>query len=277
MQHEATAWQSVVRAPLPGRTHRPRPNGLTMVIDKGLSLGETAGLLDLAGAYVDYWKLPFGTSSLYPPPLLAEKIRLCRRHGMEVYPGGTFLEVAIWQGRLEPFLDWVVGCGFTAVEVSDGTVPLSREERQRAIREAVQRGLTVLTEIGKKDPRERLSAVAIRRAVEEDLAAGASRILVEGRESGQGVGIYDAQGNIQPEELAKIVASVPDLSRIMFEAPMKSQQEALILRFGPNVNLGNIPPQEILALEALRSGLRADTLRACLEQSQEGMESGATT
>jgi phosphosulfolactate synthase len=264
MQVERKAWDGVVDPPLGGRTVRPRHEGLTMVIDKGLSVDATEALLDLVADYVDLWKLPFGTSAFYSESLLSRKIEACRRHGLDVYPGGTFLEVALWQGRLEPFLDRAAALGFTAIEVSDGTIPLTPADRRRAIREARARGFRVVSEVGKKEPGERISLAAIRRAVEEDLAAGAERIIVEGRESGEGVGIYDAHGNIQEDELAKIVAVLPSLACVIWEAPRKSQQEELIRRFGPNVNLGNIPPEEVLALEALRTGLRADTLRAAL-------------
>ncbi|MHB8947264.1 MAG: phosphosulfolactate synthase [Bacillota bacterium] len=258
------AWGGLVTPPLGGRSRPPRRAGVTMVIDKGMGLGETAGLLELAADYIDFWKLPFGTSAFYPEPALRKKLEMMRAANIKCYPGGTFLEVAIWQDRLEPFLRKGLDLGFTAMEVSDGTIPLLPEERERAIRLACELGFTVLSEVGKKDPRERIPWETMRRIIQDDLATGVKYVIVEGREMGRGVGIYGEAGQIIDEEVSKVLSAVRDPSLIVWEAPLKSQQEQLILRFGPNVNLGNVTPQEILALEALRTGLRADTLRASL-------------
>ena len=258
------AWHDVIRDPLADRSVKPRSDGRTMVIDKGMGLRPTEDLLAIASDYIDYWKLPFGTSALYPPDLLREKVALIRRFGVHVYPGGTFLEIAVLQDRLGPFIDRVAQLGFDAAEVSDGTVPIAAAKRREAIHLARAAGLVVLTEVGRKDPDERLGALQIHRTIVEDLAAGAEQIIVEGRESGRGVGIYDAQGEIAEEELLKVMRAAGDIHRLIWEAPMKSQQQELIHRFGTNVSLGNVPPQEILALECLRRGLRADTLRFAL-------------
>ncbi len=258
------AWFDVIFDPLGERSVKPRADGRTMVIDKGMGLGPTADLLQIASSYIDYWKLPFGTSALYPTDILREKIALIRRHGVRVYPGGTFLEIAILQDRLPAFIDRVADLGFDAAEVSDGTVPIAPAKRREAIHVARAAGLVVLTEVGRKDPEERLGALQIHRTIVEDLAAGAEQIIVEGRESGKGVGIYDKEGEIAEEELLKVMRAAGDIHRLIWEAPLKSQQQELIHRFGTNVSLGNVPPEEILALECLRRGLRADTLRYAL-------------
>ncbi len=258
------AWHDVIGDPLGDRSVKPRTDGRTMVIDKGMGLGQTEDLLAIACEYIDYWKLPFGTSALYPPDILREKIALIRRYGVHVYPGGTFLEIAILQDRLPAFIDRVAELGFDGAEVSDGTVTISPAKRREAVRLARAAGLLVLTEVGRKDPEERLGALQIHRTIMEDLAAGAEQIIVEGRESGKGVGIYDTEGEIAEEELLKIMRAAGDIHRLIWEAPLKSQQQELIHRFGVNVSLGNVPPAEILALECLRRGLRADTLRYAL-------------
>lgn len=254
-------YERYINPPMAGRTAKPRTSGVTMVIDKGLGITQTRDLFDLAGRYVDYWKLPFGTAHFYPTEILKKKIALCRAYDMDVYPGGTYLEVAIVQGALERFLDRSAELGFTAIEVSDGTVTLAPLERRNAITQARSRGFKVVSEVGKKDTQQKLVYQQVHREIEEDLAAGVSHIIVEGRESGTNVGIYNDKGAIQEDELTKIVNGVKDLSVILWEAPLKTQQEELIVRFGPNVNLGNIPTGEIIALEALRNGLRADTLK----------------
>ncbi len=262
-------WQRVVEDPIPGRLAAPRRRGWTMVIDKGMSLADTRGLTEVAGGYIDLWKLPFGTSGLYPERVLKAKVACLLQQGIDVYPGGTFLEIALLQGHLERFYEACREVGFTAVEVSDGTIPLAARERRLAISTAVDFGFVVFSEVGKKDPGEHIPALALRRIMEADFEAGVRGIIVEGRESGQGVGIYDQSGSILEDELTKIVNACPAPDRLIWEAPQKTQQEELIVRFGPNVNLGNIPPGEILALEALRRGLRADTLRHALPGAPE--------
>ncbi|MBE3589811.1 MAG: phosphosulfolactate synthase [Firmicutes bacterium] len=254
------AWDGVCVHPIGGRSAKPRRAGVTMVIDKGLGLESTRELLSLAGDYIDFIKLGFGTSAFYDAELLRAKIRLIRGHGVHVYPGGTFLEVAELQSATEAFLDRAEALGFDFVEVSDGTLAIAPERRRRIIAAALERGLGVLTEVGKKHPADRQPLEVQRRQVREDLASGARYVIVEARESGVGVGIYDDDGRIDRAALEAFETAAPP-ERLIWEAPLKSQQEALIERFGPNVNLGNIHPQEVLALEALRVGLRGDTLR----------------
>ena len=148
---EAKSWRRVVTFPLPGRVAKPRDYGLTMVMDKGIGLLTTGEIMEMAAEYVDYWKLTFGTSAFYPAKILRKKIELLRSFGMEVYPGGTFFELAYFQGKLEAYLETAVELGFTAVEVSDGTVQFDRAKRKTAIRRARELGLKVLSEVGRKE------------------------------------------------------------------------------------------------------------------------------
>lgn len=258
------AWEAVLADPLPGRSRKPRRRGLSLVIDKGMGLTETADLLELAGDYLDYVKLGFGTSALYERILLERKIELLRARHVGVYPGGTLLEAALLQGRLDRFVAHARALGFTALEVSDGTIELSPEDRARAIAAGLAAGLTVFTEVGKKDTAAQPPLSCLHEQLCRDLEQGASHVVVEGRESGKGVGIYDARGEVDEPGLEELIAGLTDPSVVIWEAPLKNQQERLIARFGPDVNLGNLPPHEILAVEALRRGLRGDTLRLCL-------------
>jgi phosphosulfolactate synthase len=148
--------------------------------------------------------------------------------------------------------------------VSDGTIQLDPRLRREAIELGLSRGLRVVTEVGKKDALERLPPAVLHAQVADDLTAGADRVIIEARESGQGVGIYDDRGTVREVELEQILQGVASPDRLVWEAPLKNQQAELILRFGPNVNLGNIPPADCLAVEALRVGLRGDTLRTCM-------------
>jgi len=150
------------------------------------------------------------------------------------------------------------------MEVSDGTVDLPLEERRRLIEMAREAGFSVMTEVGKKEAGQLLKPAEAIRLIQLDLEAGAAKVIVEGRESGRRAGLYDADGSIRTDDLEALLSGVPDPSRLMWEAPLKQQQEAWIRRFGPNVSLGNIPPGDVLALEALRRGLRGDTLRLTL-------------
>ena len=256
------AWAGILDFPYTDRTEPPRRRGLTMVIDKGIGLTDTRDLLELAGDYVDQIKLTFGTSAFYGTRLLRQKIELIKSYGVDVYPGGTFLELALLQGKLEAYLERSRDLGFTGIEVSDGTITIDADERERVIRRVREAGFgLVVSEVGKKDPRDRVPDLHLWTQVEADLAAGSDIVVVEGRESGQGVVIYDDQGNILEDELGEMVSHVSDPGRLLWEAPKKAQQQQLILRFGPNVNLGNIAPGDVLALEALRVGVRGDTLR----------------
>ncbi|MDI6709389.1 MAG: phosphosulfolactate synthase [Thermoanaerobacterales bacterium] len=259
-------WREMVAFPLPGRSRKPRRRGLTMVLDKGLGLGETKDLLEIAEEHIDFIKLGFGTSALYADGVLREKIELVRRYGVDIYPGGTFLEIAAAQGKLAQFLWLARDLGFTAVEVSDGTIAMDPADRVDAIRRARDLGLTVLTEVGKKDPRATVSSAELADQALNDLNAGADWVIVEAREFGKNVVIYDQAGRLKPGVLESFLGVIPDSTKVIWEAPLKDQQQELILRFGPDVNLGNIPPQEILSLEALRVGLRGDTLRFCMSR-----------
>lgn len=254
------SWRNIVNYPLGDRSAKPRDKGLTMVIDKGLGLRELRDLLDVAGPYLDLLKLGFGTSLLYPESLLKAKIELCRTYNVKIYPGGTLMEIALQQNHYEAYLAQAQKLGFETIEISDGTISLTPALRQACLKQAVQAGFTVLTELGKKNPQEVLSPEYLEKQSRKDLANGAWKVIMEARDSGKGIGIYDQQGQIQEEKLEHLLKGLPDHAQIIWEAPLKNQQVSLIQRLGSEVNLGNIQPHDLLALEALRTGLRNDTL-----------------
>ncbi|MGB8957033.1 MAG: phosphosulfolactate synthase [Tumebacillaceae bacterium] len=259
------AWDDILSDPLPGRITKPRTDsGLTMLIDSGLGLRETVDLVELAGSYIDFVKLGFGTSKLYPATVLRQKIELLQQQGIEVYPGGTFLEASILQGKWSEFLNRCFELGFRTVEVSDGTISLSADLRRKIITTACERGFKVITEVGKKETDARLSIAYQLEQIRADLDNGAYKVIIEGRESGKSVGLFDADGAILRDEFDQLIERVESTEQLIWEAPLRSQQEELIRAFGPNVNLGNINPRDIIALEALRVGLRSDTLRYTL-------------
>ena len=257
-------WEGLWQSPLTGRNQKPRQNGVTMLIDKGLTLAATRDLLDLNALFIDFIKLSFGTTALYPPDYLRRKLALVKEFGIDLYPGGTFFEVAFWKGQAVPYLKKLMALGFESVEISDGTIELTPLERLTAIRTAQEIGLRVITEVGKKDASAQPEVKVLVNTALADLEAGASWVIIEARESGQGIGIYDQQGRVITDELALISQQLP-LDRVIWEAPLKGQQAHLINTFGVNVNLGNIPPAEIMALEALRLGYRSDTWKSVIQ------------
>jgi phosphosulfolactate synthase len=255
------AWEGVIDWPVPERARKPREQGWTMVIDKGLGLHGIDDLMQVAAPVVDVVKLTFGTSAFFTHDVLKEKVRTITAHGVHCMPGGTFQEVAVWQHRLDQYLDRAHVLGFDTIEISDGTIELDREARAEAIRKAVAAGFRVLSEVGKKDPSDAQPMALLAEEVNADLDHGAFMVIMEAREAGKGVGIYDASGLPKEAEIDAFLKGVRDPSRVLWEAPLGPQQKYLVLRFGPNVNLGNIPPEDVLALEALRCGLRGDTLK----------------
>lgn len=258
------AWHSVVALPETRRLAKPRSNGMTMVIDKGLGLSETRDLLEMAADHIDFLKIAFGSSALYSSHLMKEKIALAKAYNVEVYPGGTLFEIAVFQNRVSEFLERARELGFTYIEVSEGTIDLPPKERQLFIKQALRAGFGVLSEIGKKDPTIKIDP---KRAVEqifEDLDNGASKVIIEGRDSGKGVGIYNDQGGVNDRMLHDLVEGVQDYTKIIIEAPQTSQHNYLLINLGPNVNLGNVQPHDVLTLESTRVGLRGDTLKQCL-------------
>jgi len=240
---------------LPARAVKPRGAGITHVLDRGLPLEQCADLLAAGGAYVDVWKFGWGIS--YLDPNLAAKLDLLAGHRVLACPGGTLLEIAWAQGRAAAFFDWARGCGFPCVEVSAGTMPMTPAQKQDLIAEAACHFI-VLAEVGAKDPAAEMLPEQWAAAVSDDLEAGATWVLAEGRASGT-VGLYAPSGAVRAD-IVEALAGVVDPGLIVFEAPREDQQAWLVRRFGPDVNLANVAPADALGLETLRLSLRADTL-----------------
>lgn len=249
---------------LPARTSKPRAVGLTHVLDKGVSPQEVATIASRAGGGIDLWKFGWGTAYLEPD--VPEKIATLARHAIRACVGGTLLEIAWGQGRSEACLAWAAEAGFPCVEVSNGAVAMPLREKRRLIATAAER-FVVLAEVGSKDPDAAVAAGAWADEVAGDLEAGATWVLTEGRESGT-VGLYEPDGSVRVEVVETLVARV-GLSRLIFEAPRKDQQAWFINRFGSEVNLGNVVLDDAIGVEALRLGLRADTIRLSVPSDVE--------
>jgi phosphosulfolactate synthase len=239
---------------LPERSVKPRERGLTHVLDRGLSLAEVDGLAEVAGAAVDVVKLGWGTAVVTAN--LEAKLSRYREYGIPVVLGGTLTELAIRDGRLDALVDWLGELGVAHVEISDGTIAMESKRKCDLIARLAQ-DFTVFSEVGSKDAQEIMAPYRWVEQIEAELAAGAWKVICEARESGD-AGIFRADGEVRMGLIDEIAHAV-DPTRILFEAPRKDQQVWFLRRFGREVNLGNIPPGDVLSLETLRLGLRADT------------------
>ena len=241
---------------LPRRSAKPRDEGITHVLDRGLSLTDVDGLVEVAGDYVDLVKLGWGTA--VATRNLEAKLERYREHGIPVVLGGSLTELAIAQGRLDRLIAWVRELGLTHFEISDGTIALEPHRKVELIARLAE-DFTVLSEVGSKDDTGAITPPYLWVAqMRDELAAGAWKVIAEGRESGS-AGIFRPTGEVREGLIGEIVHDV-DPARILFDAPRKEQQVWFVKRFGPDVNLGNIAVDDVLALETLRLGLRSDTM-----------------
>jgi phosphosulfolactate synthase len=245
---------------LPERSEKPRQQGLTHVLDRGLSLAEVDGLAEVAGDYVDVVKLGWGTA--VATGNLKPKLDRYRQHEIPVMLGGTLTELAIAQNRLEQLIDWLRELELRHVEVSDGTIELRHDDKLELIAR-LSSEFTVLSEVGSKDDTRIMAPYRWVEQIERELAAGAWKVIAEARESGTS-GIFRHDGEVRMGLIDEIVHSVAP-SQIVFEAPQKDQQVWFVRRFGADVNLGNIPPEDVLSLETIRLGLRSDTASSVYE------------
>ena len=225
------------------------------MIDRGLSLAEVAGLLEVAGDIVDVVKLGWGTALVSAN--LKPKLDLYAASEIPVVLGGTLTELAIRQGRVEGLVGWLHELGLRHVEVSDGTIAVEREVKRELIKR-LSGEFTVLAEVGSKDADFIMAPYVWVEQIERDLEAGAWKVIAEARESGN-AGIYRASGEVRTGLIDEIVHAI-EPERLIFEAPRREQQVWLLKRFGTECNLGNIAPADVLSLETLRLGLRSDTV-----------------
>ncbi len=247
---------------LPHREPKPRKTGLTMCMDKGLTQSQAEGICIMAGEYIDFIKLGFGTSIFTLD--LAEKLKIYRKHGIEVYPGGTLFEAFYIRGMVEEFEGFVQQNGFTTVEISDGSVVMDHTEKCQLI-ERFSKKYRVLSEVGSKVAGVEISDSEWVDMMHKELEAGSSYVIAEAREAGN-IGIFDAKGGAN-KDLVNSIARNVGAENIIWETPTKAQQVWFVKEFGAGVNVGNIAADEILSLETIRNGLRGDTFGLHLPDS----------
>ena len=242
---------------LPERPAKPRQEGLTLMLDKGLSPRQIEDVLDVAAGYVDLVKLGWGTAAITPG--LERKLALYRAAGLPVYFGGTLFEAFYLRRQLDDYRRLLERFDVGHVEISDGSIEVPHDEKLSCIR-TFARDFTVLSEVGSKDAEKIMPPYRWVQLIRAELEAGSWKVICEARESGT-AGLYRSNGEVRSGLVDEIVDSV-DRHLLVFEAPQKAQQVWFIRHSGPNVNLGNVAPEEVLPLETLRLGLRADTLFA---------------
>lgn len=239
---------------LPERPGKPRTFGLTMVMDKGLSIRQAEDLIDSSAHAVDLLKLGFGTSVF--TPRVKDKIKLYQAADMHVYVGGTLFEAFLIRKDLKGYLNYIESLGIDTIEVSDGSMVIPHEEKCELIRQ-LSKNFRVLSEVGSKEEGLLISPARWVKMMQNELLAGSWKVIAEARESGT-VGIYRPNGQAHVLLINKILQKVKG-EDIIWEAPKKAQQVYFINHFGANVNLGNIAENEVIPLECLRLGLRGDT------------------
>jgi len=240
---------------IPDRSAKPRETGITLALDKGYSIRQAEDFCQSSEPYTDIVKFGWGTALVTSK--LEEKIKVYHDHGIPVYFGGTLFEAYLMRNELSIYISMLKDLGIKHVEVSDGTIKLSQERKLDIIRE-LKEDFIVLSEVGSKNPNEIIAPYKWVNMIKSELEAGAWKVITEAREGGN-VGVFRPNGEVR----SGLIDEITDLiSRdlLIFEAPLKDQQVWFIKKFGPNVNLGNISPSEVIPVETLRLGLRSDTL-----------------
>ena len=246
---------------IPERIKKPRVSGITMVMDKGLSVEEARNFMSVAHPHVDIVKLGFGTA--FVTPTLNEKLEIYRSYDIPVYFGGTLFEAFLIRNQFQQYIDVCKQFGISYMEVSDGSIEIPHAEKCGYIEKLTKHG-TVLSEVGSKDAAHIIPPYKWIELMRAELNAGSSYVIAEAREGGN-VGIYRGSGEVREGLVQEILTQIPG-EKIIWEAPQKSQQLYFIELVGCNANLGNIAPTEMIALEAMRIGLRGDTFHLFLDK-----------
>lgn len=245
---------------IPERTAKPRRDGLTMIMDKGLSIVEAENLMSVGAPHIDIVKLGFGTA--FVTPNLRQKIEIYQKAGVPVYFGGTLFEAFLIRNEFDNYIAMMRDYGIEHVEVSDGSITIPHAEKCGYIEKLTKFG-TVLSEVGSKDAAHIIPPYKWIELMRAELQAGSAYVIAEAREAGT-VGIYRGSGEVREGLVQEILTQIP-AEKIIWEAPQKGQQLYFLELIGCNVNLGNIAPAEIIPLEAMRIGLRGDTFHLYLD------------
>jgi phosphosulfolactate synthase len=248
---------------IPERNIKPREHGITMVMDKGLSIEEAKNFMSVSHPHVDIVKLGFGTS--FVTPNLKEKLEVYRSYDIPVYFGGTLFEAFLIRNQFEDYISVCKEFGVSYMEVSDGSINIPHAEKCGYIEKLMKHG-TVLSEVGSKDAAHIIPPYKWIELMKAELAAGSTYVIAEAREAGN-VGIYRGTGEVREGLVQEILTQIPE-EKIIWEAPQKAQQLYFLELIGCNVNLGNIAPTEVIPMETMRIGLRGDTFFLYLDKKE---------
>ena len=249
---------------LPNRTFKPRKDGVTMVMDKGISLRQAEDMMSSSADYIDFVKLGFGTSIISKN--VKEKVKLYQQAGIKVYVGGTLFEAFIVRNKFDDYLKYITDLGLDSAEVSDGSVELNHDKKCEYI-STLAKNFTVLSEVGSKEEGVIIHPARWIKMMQSELDAGAFKVIAEARESGT-VGIFHKNGSAHSLLINRIVNKIK-IENIIWETPQKSQQVYFLKLFGCNVNVGNISVDDVIPLETLRIGLRGDTFFSYLPEEMK--------
>ena len=247
---------------LPQRPEKTRKSGITMVMDKGLSLAEAENLISSSGHLIDFVKLGFGTSLITGN--LTQKIECYKNANIKVYLGGTLFEAFVIRNAFDQYVKLLDTLKLDTLEISDGSMTMTMEDKCNYIHQ-LSKDFLVISEVGSKDASKNIEIADWVKLMKAELEAGSWKVIAEARESGN-VGIYDCSGKADASLINEISAHI-EPNHIIWEAPIKTQQVWFIKQFGSNVNLGNIASNEVIALETLRLGLRGDTFHDFLPEN----------
>jgi len=249
---------------IPDRNQKPRDNGITMIMDKGLSIEEAKNFLSIAHPHIDILKLGFGTAFVTPD--LEKKIEVYQSYDIPVYFGGTLFEAFLIRNQFNDYIEVCKRYNINYMEVSDGSITIPHAEKCGYIEKLTKHG-TVLSEVGSKDEANIFPPYKWIELMRAELNAGSSYVIAEAREAGN-VGLYRGSGEVRQGLVQEILTQIPP-EKIIWEAPQKTQQLYFLELLGCNVNLGNIAPTEVIPLEAMRIGLRGDTFHLYLDKEKK--------
>ena len=254
----------------------PEKNGVIMVIEKEFGPEGAQDWSSLTSGLADIVKCTFGTGALYNEDILRKKIELYKDAGISPMIGGTLTEIAILdaggysKNHLQGYLDYAKSLGFTYLEFSDGTIFIPAKKRSDIIKMCLDSGFTVISEVGKKDPKKDILLTTEQRIelMKKDLESGSLMVIIEARESGRGIGVMGKDGKVNFDELDILIDAV-GLNKTMIEAPDKEQQQSIYMRYGSEANIGNVQPKDVLCVACLRTGLRGDTISSVRREKWE--------
>ena len=229
---------------------KPRNEGRTYIIDKLEGLDKEN--LEVLAPFVDAVKIYGVLPLLISEEILKKKIKFYHDHNIKVSTGSTISEYMVSENVFEKFAEESANMGFDIIEIGENNTHLNFEQKRKLTESVLTKELDVQWKVGKKDPRHQLPLDVTLAKIEEAVKLGSDKVVLEANE-GINVGIYDEKGVIRWNFVGALTAKFPP-STFIFEAPLESQQSALIAEFGQRVNLAEVRIEAASAVESQRRG-----------------------